>query len=90
MPPEPKELTTGDPVAPALLNWINRAAVTIMTWHRGELAGVERLARTATRAWYGSLDLMGAADGVEFLGVSAAARERFSDVTRLLAAAAAS
>jgi hypothetical protein len=48
MPPEPRELTTGDPVAPALLNWINWAAVAIMAWHRGELADAERLARTAT------------------------------------------
>jgi hypothetical protein len=61
-----------------------------MAWPRGELADSERLARTATLAWYGSLDLMGAADDVEFLGVPAAARERFSDVARLLAAATAS
>jgi len=50
-----------------------------MVWHRGELAGAERLAQTATLAWHGSLNLMGAADGVEFLNVLAAARERVSD-----------
>jgi len=66
MPPEHRELTTGDPAAAALLNWINWAALAIVAWHRGELAGPERPARTATLARHGSLDLMGAADGVEF------------------------
>jgi hypothetical protein len=49
-----------------------------MVWHRGQLAGAERLAQTATLAWHGSLNLMGAA-GFEFLNVLAAARERVSD-----------
>ena len=87
MPPQHRELTAGDPVAAAPLNWINWAALAIMTRHRGELTDAERLARLATPAWQGSLDLMGAADGVEFLGVLAAARERFSDAAQLLAGA---
>jgi hypothetical protein len=64
-----------------LINW---PALAIIAWHRGELASAERLGRTATLAWHRSLDLMGAADGVEFLGVLAAGRERFSDAARLL------
>ena len=62
-------------------------AEAIMAWHRGELADAERLARTATLHWQSCCDRMGAADGVEFLGVLAAARERFTDAARLLAAA---
>jgi hypothetical protein len=88
MPPEDRELTAGDPVA-ALLNWINRAALASVAWHPGELADAERLARTVTLAWHSSLDLTDAAGGAEFLGVLAAARERFSDAARLLAAAGA-
>ncbi len=38
-------------------------------------------------AWHGCCDRMDACDGIELLGVLAAARERFSDATRLLAAA---
>ena len=59
----------------------------ILAWHRGELAEAERLARTAALHWQSCCDRMDAADGVEFLGVLAAARERFSDAARLLAAA---
>jgi DNA-binding CsgD family transcriptional regulator len=59
----------------------------IVAWHRGELADAERLAKTATLNWQSCHDRMGAADGVEFLGVLAAARERFGDAARLLAAA---
>jgi predicted ATPase/DNA-binding CsgD family transcriptional regulator len=59
----------------------------IVAWHRGELADAEHLARTATLNWQSCCDRMAAADGVEFLGVLAAARERFSNAARLLAAA---
>ena len=54
---------------------------------RGEFPDAERLARTATLQWHRCRDLMDAADGVEFLGVLAADRERFTDAARLLAAA---
>jgi len=58
-----------------------------MAWHRGELADAEHLAREATVQWHRGSDRMDASDGIEFLGVLAAARERFSDAARLLGAA---
>jgi DNA-binding CsgD family transcriptional regulator len=59
----------------------------VMAWHRGEFAGAERLVREATVQWHRCGDRMDACDGIELLGVLAAARERFSDAARLLAAA---
>jgi predicted ATPase/DNA-binding CsgD family transcriptional regulator len=59
----------------------------IMAWHRGELADAERLIRTATLQWHRCSDRMAASDGVELLGALAAARERYGDAARLLAAA---
>jgi predicted ATPase/DNA-binding CsgD family transcriptional regulator len=59
----------------------------VMAWHRGELANAEHLAREATMRWHRCGDRMDACDGIELLGVLAAARERFSDAARLLAAA---
>jgi len=59
----------------------------IMAWHRGELADAEHLVREATAAWHRGCDRMDACDGIELLGVLAAARERFPDAARLLAAA---
>jgi predicted ATPase/DNA-binding CsgD family transcriptional regulator len=59
----------------------------VMAWHRGELADAEHLARQATTQWHRGSNRMGACDGLELLGVLAAARERFSDAARLLAAA---
>jgi len=64
-----------------------RYAEGVMAWHRGELAGAEHLAREATVQWHRGSDRMDACDGIELLGVLAAARERFSDAARLLAAA---
>jgi predicted ATPase/DNA-binding NarL/FixJ family response regulator len=64
-----------------------RYAEGIMAWHRGELADAEHLAREATVQWHRCSDRMGACDGIELLGVLAAARERFPDAARLLAAA---
>jgi DNA-binding CsgD family transcriptional regulator len=64
-----------------------RYAEGVMAWHRGELAGAEHLAREATMQWHRCGDRMDACDGIELLGVLAAARERFSDAARLLAAA---
>ena len=64
-----------------------RYAEGVMAWRRGELAGAEHLAREATVQWHRGCDRMDACDGIEFLGVLAAARERFSDAARLLAAA---
>jgi DNA-binding CsgD family transcriptional regulator len=61
----------------------------IMAWHRGELAGAEHLVRDATVQWHHGCDRMDACDGIELLGVLAAARERFTDAARLLAAAGA-
>ena len=61
----------------------------IMAWHRGEFAAAEHLVREATVQWHRGCDRMAACDGIELLGVLAAARERFSDAARLLAAAAA-
>jgi len=70
---------------------ITAAALTyaegVMAWHRGELAEAERMAREATAQWHRCGNRMGACDGLEFLGVLAAARERFPDAARLLAAA---
>jgi predicted ATPase/DNA-binding CsgD family transcriptional regulator len=59
----------------------------VMAWHRGELADAERMAREATLQWHRGSDQMDACDGIELLGVLAAARERFTDAARLLAAA---
>ena len=61
----------------------------IMAWHRGELADAERMVREATLQWHRGSDRTDACDGIELLGVLAAARERFPDAARLLAAAAA-
>jgi len=59
----------------------------VLAWHQGELAGAEHLAREATVAWHRGSNRMAACDGIELLGVLAAARERYPDATRLLAAA---
>jgi predicted ATPase/DNA-binding CsgD family transcriptional regulator len=64
-----------------------RYAQGVMAWHRGELADAEHLAREATVQWHQCGDRMDACDGLELLGVLAAARERFTDSARLLAAA---
>jgi len=61
----------------------------IMAWHRGELAAAEHLVRQATVQWHRCCDRMDACDGIELLGVLAAARERSTDAARLLAAAGA-
>jgi predicted ATPase/DNA-binding CsgD family transcriptional regulator len=63
-------------------------AEAILAWHRGELADAEHLARAAVLEWHQCRDLMDACDGLELLGVLAAARERPADAARLLAAAA--
>jgi predicted ATPase/DNA-binding CsgD family transcriptional regulator len=59
----------------------------VMAWHRGELADAERLVREATAQWHRCCDRIDTCDGVELLGVLAAARERFAEAARLLAAA---
>lgn len=59
-----------------------RYAEGIMAWHRGELADAENLVREATVQWHQCGDRMGACDGIELLGVMAAARERFTDAAR--------
>ena len=59
----------------------------VMAWHRGELAAAEHLVREATVQWHRCCDRIDTCDGIELLGVLAAARERFSDAARLLAAA---
>jgi len=64
-----------------------RYAEGVMAWQRGELADAEHLAREATVQWHHGCDRMAASDGIELLGVLAAARERFPDAARLLAAA---
>ena len=64
-----------------------RYAEGVMAWHRGELAAAEHLAREATVQWHRGGDRMDACDGIELLGVLAAARERFADAARLLGAA---
>ena len=64
-----------------------RYAEGVMAWHRGELADAEHLVREATVQWHRGSDRMDACDGIELLGVLAAARERFTDAARLLAAA---
>jgi predicted ATPase/DNA-binding CsgD family transcriptional regulator len=66
-----------------------RYAEGVMAWHRGELADAEHLVRDATMQWHTCGERMDACDGIELLGVLAAARERFPDAARLLAAAAA-
>ena len=70
-------------ITAAALNY----AESVMAWHRGELADAERLAREATVQWHRGRDRMDACDGIELLGVLAAARERYPDAARLLAAA---
>ena len=64
-----------------------RYAEGVMAWHRGKLAGAAHLVREATVQWHHGCDRMAACDGIELLGVLAAARERFPDAARLLAAA---
>ncbi|HEV2258945.1 MAG TPA: LuxR C-terminal-related transcriptional regulator [Streptosporangiaceae bacterium] len=64
-----------------------RYAEGVTDWHRGELADAEHLAREATVQWHHGSNRMAACDGIELLGVLAAARERFPDAARLLAAA---
>ena len=64
-----------------------RYADGVMAWHRGELAAAEHLVREATVQWHRCCDRMAACDGIELLGVLAAARERHADAVRLLAAA---
>jgi predicted ATPase/DNA-binding CsgD family transcriptional regulator len=64
-----------------------RYADGIMAWHQGELAAAERLARDATVQWHQCGDRIDTCDGIELLGVLAAARERHPDAARLLAAA---
>jgi predicted ATPase/DNA-binding CsgD family transcriptional regulator len=64
-----------------------RYAEGIMAWHRGELAEAEHLVREATVQWHRCSNRIDTCDGIELLGVLAAARERFSDAARLLAAA---
>src|SRR5579875_3359642 len=64
-----------------------RYAEGIIAWHRGDLADAEHLVREATVEWYRCGDRMDASDGIELLGVLAAARERHADAARLLAAA---
>ena len=65
----------------------SRYAEGVMAWHRGELAAAEHLVREATVQWHRCSDRMDACDGIELLGVLAAARERHADAARLLAAA---
>jgi DNA-binding CsgD family transcriptional regulator len=65
-----------------------RYAEAILAWHGGKLADAEHLARAATRQWHQCRDLIDACDGLELLGMLAAARERPADAARLLAAAA--
>jgi predicted ATPase/DNA-binding CsgD family transcriptional regulator len=64
-----------------------RCADGVLAWHRGEFAAAEQMVREATVAWHQCSDRMAACDGTELLGVLAAARERFSDAARMLAAA---
>jgi predicted ATPase/DNA-binding CsgD family transcriptional regulator len=64
-----------------------RYAEGIIAWRRGEFASAEHLAREATMQWRRCSDRMDACDGIELLGVLAAARERHTDAVRLLAAA---
>ena len=64
-----------------------RYAEGVIAWHQGRLADAEHLVREATVQWHRCCDRMAACDGIELLGVLAAARERFPDAARLLAAA---
>jgi predicted ATPase/DNA-binding CsgD family transcriptional regulator len=66
-----------------------RYAEGILAWHRGELAAADHLVREATVQWHQCGARIDACDGVELLGMLAAARERFPDAARLLAAASA-
>ena len=90
-------LLSGGPARPgrhrsleALVAWsyeLLGEAEGVMAWHQGELADAEHLAREATVQWHRCCDRMSACDGIELLGVIAAARERRADAARLLAAA---
>jgi hypothetical protein len=53
-----------------------RYAEGVMAWHRG---AAEHLVREATVQWHRGSDRMDACDGIELLGVLAAARERYPD-----------
>jgi predicted ATPase/DNA-binding CsgD family transcriptional regulator len=64
-----------------------RYAEGILAWRRGELPDAEREVREATVHWHRGSDRMDACDGIELLGVLAAARERYPDAARLLSAA---
>ncbi len=64
-----------------------RYAEGVLAWQGGELADAEHLVREATMQWHRGGDRMDACDGIELLGVLAAARERYPDAARLLAAA---
>jgi predicted ATPase/DNA-binding CsgD family transcriptional regulator len=64
-----------------------RYAEGVIAWHQGRLADAEHLVREVTVQWHRCCDRMAACDGIELLGVLAAARERFPDAARLLAAA---
>ena len=55
-----------------------RYAEGVMAWHRGEPAAAEHLVREATVQWHQGSDRIDACDGIELLGVLAAARERHS------------
>jgi predicted ATPase/DNA-binding CsgD family transcriptional regulator len=59
----------------------------ILAWHRGELADADHLVREATVQWHQRGARIDACDGIELLGVLAAARERYPAAARLLAAA---
>ena len=58
-----------------------RYAEGIMAWHRGGLADAEHLAREATVAWHRCGDRMDGCDGIELLGVLAAALSTEDDPT---------
>ena len=64
-----------------------RYAEGILAWHRGELADADHLVREATVQWHQRGARIDACDGIELLGVLAAARERYPAAARLLAAA---
>ena len=64
-----------------------RYAEGILAWHRGELADADHLVREAAVQWHRCGARIDACDAIELLGVLAAARERFPDAARLLAAA---
>src|SRR5271165_7278686 len=72
---------------PAITGAALRYAEGVMAWHRGELPAAEHLVREATVQWHRGSNRMDACDGIELLGVLAAARDRYPDAARLLAAA---